>query len=384
MTRNLSKVQEALDALNPVQENINELKYYKKGLSSPNHSRSLCAAARSAIDDLAAQHTEVVNALLLYGTMYQDIDEGLAASNNPDYQPIGERLDFRYINAPEHQKGFWEKTWNQIILGDFSDDATWLGTGVNIVAAFFGVDALMDVRDFIANVSKGEWGWAIVSAISLIPVVGILGKGGKTVSKGAKALDTATDIIDAGATTVKQGSNLVDAGSTIIKRGSDIVDAGSSTIKQGSNLIDSGSDILKQSDGIIPKSMVDNYFNDIIKNSEFPQTIINDGSVWKKITAEQNDIMRTEFKKLKSTLINDWEVANNLKWPKYEADVFSDSGKLLRRAGDLYDAHHIRPLEFGGLNVFDNITPFNVNKHFDKKGIHAVTSPFGEIENLFK
>lgn len=41
VTRNLSKVQEALDALNPVQRDINELKYYRKTLDSPNHSNTL-------------------------------------------------------------------------------------------------------------------------------------------------------------------------------------------------------------------------------------------------------------------------------------------------------------------------------------------------------
>lgn len=254
ITRNLGKVQEALDALNPVQRNINELKYYKKKLNSPNHSNSLCASVRSAIDTLVTQHAEVVNALMLYGTTYQGVDESLAVSNNPDYHPPEVCLNFSYVNAPEHQKGFWEKTWNQIILGDFSDDATWFGSVVNIAAAFFGVDAPMDVRDFTANVSKGEWGWAVVSAISLLPVVGIFGKGGKTVSKGAKAFDTATEIIDTSSMTVKQGSNIFDAGSTIIKHSSDIIDSGATIIKQSSNIIDStysiGGKTYKTVDGV--------------------------------------------------------------------------------------------------------------------------------------
>lgn len=254
VTRNLSKVQEALNELNPVQRNINELKYYKKNLTMPNHSKSLCASVRSTIDTLAAQHAEVVNALILYGSAYQWKDESLAISNNPIYQSQEVCLNFSYINAPEHEKGFWEKTWNQIFLGDFSDDATWLGSGVNIVAAIFGVDAPMDVRDLIANVSKGEWGWAIVSAVSLLPVVGVFGKGGKTVSKGAKALDAATEIIDAGSTTVKHGSNILDAGSIIVKHGSNIVDGSSTIIKQGSNIIDSaysiGGKTYKTVDGV--------------------------------------------------------------------------------------------------------------------------------------
>lgn len=254
VTRDLGKIQEALDALNPVQRNINELKYYKKEINSPNHSNSLCASVRSTIDTLVKQHAELVNALILYGTTYQGIDESLAVSNNPDYQSTGVCLNFSYVNAPEHQKGFWEKTWNQIVLGDFSDDATWLGSVISVAASFFGVDAPMDVRDFTANVSKGEWGWAVVSAISLLPVVGFFGKGGKTVTKGAKALDTAAEIIDTGSTTIKQGSNILDAGSTIIKHGSDIVDGGATIIKRSSDIIDStysiGGKTYKTVDGV--------------------------------------------------------------------------------------------------------------------------------------
>lgn len=342
ITRNLGKVQEALDALNPVQRNINELKYYKNALNLPNHSGSQCSFVCSTIDTLAQQHSEVVSSLILYGNTYQEIDERLAMSNNPDYQSAGECLDFRYVSAPEHQKGFWEKTWNQITLGDYSDDATWFGSTVGIGLALVGWDAPMDVRDFAANVSKGQWGWAIVSAVSLLPIIGILGKGGKAVSKGVKAIDASAEIIDGGST------------------------------------------IFKQTESIVPKAMVDDYFDDIIKHSEFPQTIVNDGTIWTKITTEQNDIMRTGFKKSKPTLISDWENANSLKWPRYATDIFTDSGKELRKAGDLYDAHHIKPLEFGGLNTFDNITPLNVNVHFDKKVIHAPTSPFGNMEELFK
>lgn len=356
ITRNLAKVQEALDALNPVQRDINELKYFKNVLNSPNHSNSLCSSVCSMIDTLTQQHSEVVNALILYGTTYQEMDERLALLNDPEYQSTGTDFKFSYVSAPEHQKGFWEKTWNQIVLGDYSDDATWLGSTLGIVAAFFGVDAPMDARDFTANVSKGQWGWAVVSAVSLLPIIGVLGKGGKAVFKGAKAFDTAAEVIDATSPAIKQGSNLIDGGSTIFK----------------------------QTDNIVPKAMVDNYFDDMIKHSEFPHTIVNDGSTWTKITSEQNDIMRTEFKKLKPKLISDWETANNLKWPMYDSDIFTDSGDRLRKAGNLYDAHHIKPLEFGGLNTFDNITPFHSKVHYDKQVIHAPTSPFGNMENLYK
>jgi hypothetical protein len=242
ITRNLGKVQEALTALNSVQRNLNELMYYKKELNSENHSSSQCSSVRSTIDTLVAQHSEVVSALIIYGTEYQGVDARLAASNNPDYQSTRVCLDFSYVNAPIHKKGFWERTWSQIILGDFSDDATWIGSAVSIVASFFGVDAPMDVRDFSANVSKGEWGWAVVSAVSLLPIIGIFGKGGKAVAKGAKATDTAVDIIDASSKTIKQGNNIIDISSDIKYLPS---------VNDGSKLGGKYSDVFVQGEGFL-------------------------------------------------------------------------------------------------------------------------------------
>ena len=92
--------------------------------------------------------------------------------------------------------------------------------------------------------------------------------------------------------------------------------------------------------------------------------------------------MREEFGNIKNKLIKDWEKLHNEKWPTYKEDVYSAYGKLIRRAGDKYDAHHIQPLTFGGENIANNITPLHVCEHFDKQGVHSPESPFGTIEKL--
>lgn len=377
VTRNLIKVQEVLDNLNPVQRNINELKYYKKKLKSPNHSNSLCASVCSMIDDLVIQHGEVVDALILYGNTYQGLDESLAVSNNPDYESTGVCLNFSYVNAPEHEKGFWEKTWNQIILGDFSDDSTWLGSVAGIAAAFFGVDAPMDIRDLSANVSKGEWGWAVVSAVSLLPIVGVFGKGGKTVSKGAKALDTATEIIDTGSTTVKRGSDIVDSSAAIIKHSSNIIDStysiGRKTYRtvdgvfSGIKNIDELAISFRQSDKLLWKTSslrkyvlskdafsVINKF-DVIDSSVQGVKYLPNFKYIKKTNAEHEALrkafdtsVRADFiKKLATENIDDLKKLN-----------LTDIEIADMRKGNLptgFEVHHKLSLDDGGNNSFSNL-----------------------------
>ena len=136
--------------------------------------------------------------------------------------------------------------------------------------------------------------------------------------------------------------------------------------------------------------LVDEYFDDLVDNSEYPETIENDGSPWEKVTPEENAKKREEFEdnkkdnpQCKENLIKEWEEKHGKEWPRYKEDVYVN-GKLIRKAGDRYDAHHIKPLSFGGKNEVSNITPISAEKHFDKQGIHSPNSPYGRIETLSK
>lgn len=128
------------------------------------------------------------------------------------------------------------------------------------------------------------------------------------------------------------------------------------------------------------------YCNDLLERSEYPETI--DKSFvelpWSKITSDENGIKRDEFSKSKCNLISEWENENGCKWPTYKEDVYSQSGKLIRRAGDRYDAHHIQPLTFGGQNTSANLTPLHAAEHYDKQGIHSPESPFGKLEKYYR
>lgn len=127
------------------------------------------------------------------------------------------------------------------------------------------------------------------------------------------------------------------------------------------------------------------YFRDLKEKSECSETIPDkpfDVSDLKKRTPEDNAEKREEFSDMKAQLKKEWEEANGKPWPKYEHDVYSANGKLIRKAGSDYDAHHIQPLGMGGENVASNITPLNAEVHYDKQGVHAPDSPYSKLDKL--
>ena len=130
----------------------------------------------------------------------------------------------------------------------------------------------------------------------------------------------------------------------------------------------------------------DDYFDDVKSKSEYPETI--DDSIkerdWRRIEPEENAQRREEFGDNKKELIKQWEADNGRSWPTYSEDVYSQNGKLIRRAGDKYDAHHVQPLTFDGKNESNNITPIHASSHYDKQGVHAPDSPYGKMERYGK
>ncbi len=127
------------------------------------------------------------------------------------------------------------------------------------------------------------------------------------------------------------------------------------------------------------------YFRDLRSKSEYPDTIPQSpfgiGDL-KRITPEENKEKREEFQEKKAELKKQWEELNGMPWPKYKYDVYSASGKLIRKAGSDYDAHHIQPLGLGGKNEASNITPINAEVHYDKQGVHAPNSPYSMIDKM--
>lgn len=109
-----------------------------------------------------------------------------------------------------------------------------------------------------------------------------------------------------------------------------------------------------------------------------PEIKINE---WKMVEQADLSEKRSEFNQNKSQHIADWEAKHNQPWPRYGDDVYSDNGRLLRSAGDRYDAHHKQPLSMGGENSANNLTPLHVNDHFDHKGVHRPDGALNTIKS---
>jgi hypothetical protein len=149
---------------------------------------------------------------------------------------------------------------------------------------------------------------------------------------------------------------------------------------------DKASDVSEQDE------LVGEYIDDLKANSEYPETIAYDGEPFERVSPEENAKKREEFENSdpdnehsKEALIKKWEEKNGKEWPRYTEDlVDGKTGRVIRTAGSRYDAHHIRPLCFGGKNEASNITPISAEKHYDHRGVHAPDSPYGKLVELSK
>ena len=115
------------------------------------------------------------------------------------------------------------------------------------------------------------------------------------------------------------------------------------------------------------------YIDDLKSKSDCPDTIPSDAIDATKLELQPPEKvadMREEFDDNKAKLRKEWEELNHQEWPKYKEDVVNDDGKVTRKAGDNYDAHHIQPLQLGGENVASNITPLDINSH---REVHSST-----------
>jgi predicted ribonuclease toxin of YeeF-YezG toxin-antitoxin module len=127
----------------------------------------------------------------------------------------------------------------------------------------------------------------------------------------------------------------------------------------------------------------DQYIEELLDYSDCPETIDTDkfkNAELEKVDPQENAKRREEFNEKKKDLIKEWETENGREWPRYEEDVYSDSGKLIRKAGQPYDAHHIQPLSMGGKNTADNITPLHAQDHYDRQGVHSFGSAYSKLE----
>lgn len=101
---------------------------------------------------------------------------------------------------------------------------------------------------------------------------------------------------------------------------------------------------------------------------------IDPSEQWEKVDGQELMNARDAFNRDKDKLIKDWEAKHGESWPTYKEDVYNSDGKIVRHAGDKYDAHHVQPLSLGGRNTSDNLVPLHYKDHIGNDGIHNTES----------
>ncbi len=355
--RNLGKIQESLGRLTPVERNLSKLSYYKKYLNSANHSHNECNQVKHLINNLKNQHSAVVQALLYYGAVYQEIDEQLA-STNPDYKSDGICREFSYTPAKPYneKKSYIRRSWEQFIYGDYSDEVTLLGTGGQVLLAFTGLDAPADIRDFSANIEKKNYIMAGVCLVSLLPVVGGFTKGGKSggkmIKSSIKSGKSATKTIKASSRLVKVLPDVAKVGKVadtkIIKKGNRYVAEIIKRSKHLDEIASASKKVFKHSDDVSKATM---------KAGKHLDDVITDGSHIVKGKLKPNfSYIAGENKYLYKT--NNKGLISHVKADKLQ---LKKHGKRLNHAkntpGKLKKDHagHLMADLFGGSPQLDNL-----------------------------
>ncbi len=123
---------------------------------------------------------------------------------------------------------------------------------------------------------------------------------------------------------------------------------------------------------------INNYFDKIFKNNKIPEELKQN---WVKKTKEESVVKRKFFEKNKKKLRKKWAEKNNSKWPTYKKDLLNKNKVILRKKGDRYDMHHIKPIQFGGENKIENMIPLHMKDHII---IHSGNGYLNKIEKLLK
>ncbi|SDZ37278.1 hypothetical protein SAMN05421736_1111, partial [Evansella caseinilytica] len=191
----------------------------------------------------------------------------------------------------------------------------------------------------------------------------------------------------------KQGYNRVDSSEKIKNSSNNSVDSkttNNSTVSEKTGSSSSKNEVHDKGTGNkIDSDTIKKYIRDIEGRTgrELPKNQIEKlkealrNKEYKKMSPIETAKHRAEFDKVKNKVIKEWEENTGQKWPVYNENVISEkTGKIIRKQGDKYDAHHIIENTFGGEHEWWNMHPAKFpNEH--QAGIHGAGSP---ANTLFK
>ncbi len=133
--------------------------------------------------------------------------------------------------AANGEKGYFEKSLNQMLLGNYTDDVTALGTAGQVLLGLAGLDTPADIRDLTYDLTNWEWtpghvGQTLLDAVGFLPGIGVLKNadeaaailkgvlGSTAAAAAAKGLFKSADELGAA---IKSGVKNADEAGTVLK-----------------------------------------------------------------------------------------------------------------------------------------------------------------------
>lgn len=142
-------------------------------------------------------------------------------------------------------KDYLWRSMKHLILGGYSgEDATILSIGGSIVAGFFGVDAPLDVRDLIYDIThlKDEdvTGWDVaLDIVALLPLIGVI-----------KNVKYADEVAEGVSVIAKNSDEIVEGATEIAKNSDEIVEGATEIIKNSDKALETAGGITKNADEV--------------------------------------------------------------------------------------------------------------------------------------
>jgi len=252
----------------------------------------------------------------------------------------------------------WEQLGDNMVKG-LQDTGTWIAENPRTIGTTVG----QFIPDAVAAVYTGGGSLAATA-------------GKTTLKEGAEVLVEKT---------VKEG---VEAG--IEKAGKEGLEAGA---KRGTAEIleqlakNEGGDIAAVvTTDVIDWGLVRKYINHLqeITNRKLHPKQIEElknalrGKKYEKLSPAETIKKRKEFNKVKDKLIKEWEEKTGQDWPTYSEDIINKDGKIIRKKGDKYDAHHVIENNYGGNDEWWNMHPAKFpDEH--QGGIHGKGAPSKDL-----
>ncbi len=123
------------------------------------------------------------------------------------------------VEAANREKSYLERSLNQILLGNYTEDVTLAGTAGQIGLGLLGLDLPADIRDLsydLTRLKSTPWWQTGLDALAFLPVAGGLKYADET-ADGIKAANRAAEAAEGAADAAKTGGRTAESGEELIR-----------------------------------------------------------------------------------------------------------------------------------------------------------------------